>query len=261
MAAFRKLAARDTMRQHTPTEEPEAADLVLFVDNHMNPDWRVRAMLEHPLLKQFPEKCMVYDERDHPWSVLPGVYVSMPAKYFDTGSQRAWCYYTLSEKTAIPSGAKPDLLYSFIGTPGPRTSKGNKSRMGILSLRDGRALIEDSSGFIFYDDQGDAASHATRQRRFADAIGRSKFVLCPRGNGTSSIRMYEVMRSGRVPIIIADQWVAPIGPDWKKCSLHVPEIEVAGLPELLRKVESNWEEMAESAKIEYEKWCTLCKFS
>ena len=252
--AFRAAAARDGPGVHALTEDPESADLVLFVDNHMNPDWRVRAMLQHPLLQRFPEKCMVYDERDHPWNCLPGVYASMPAWCFDAGSQRAWAYYALSPGTASRSVAGPELLYSFMGTPGPRASGGHNTRREILALRDDRCILEDTSGFVFYDDRGDPAAHAARQRRFAETIGRSKFVLCPRGAGTSSIRLYEVMRAGRVPVIIADQWVAPIGPDWPRFSLRVRQDSVGRIPELLRQREPDWEEMAGGAAAAYHEW-------
>lgn len=252
--AFREVAAMDAFGVHTIADTPESADLILFVDNHMNPDWRVRAMLEHPLLKRFPNKCMVYDERDHPLNALPGVYASMPAKYFDAGSQRPWAYYTLSGNTVVPPGAAADLLYSFMGTPGPRTSGGHSTRREIISLRDDRALIEDTSGFVFYDDRGDPAAHAACQRRFAEIIGRSKFVLCPRGNGTSSIRLYEIMRAARVPVILADQWVAPIGPGWSKFSLRLGQDDVARIPDILRQQEARWEEMAARAAAAYRLW-------
>lgn len=251
---LRGLVARDKFGVHKLADSPDAADLILFVDNHMNPDWRVRSLLAHPLLKRFPEKCMVYDERDHPWNALPGVYVSMPAEFFDTGSQRAWAYQRLPGNATDPSASAPDLLYSFMGTPGPRTSGGHATRREIVSLRDDRALIEDTSGFVFYDDRGDPAAHAARQRRFAETIGRSKFVLCPRGAGTSSFRMYEVMRAGRVPVIIADQWVAPTGPDWNKFSLRVPQDSVNQIRELLRQREPEWEGMAASAAAAYHQW-------
>lgn len=252
--AFRAAAAHDRFGVHKPTEAPEAADLILFVDNHLNPDWRVRAMLAHPLLKQFPEKCMVYDERDHPWNCLPGVYASMSKWCFDTGSQRAWAYYALPAAAAAQPEVRPELLYSFMGTPGPRTSGGHNVRRKILALRDDRSLLEDSSGFVFYDDQGDPVAHAARQRRFRESILRSKFVLCPRGAGTSSIRSYEVMGSGRVPVIIADQWVAPTGPDWSKFSLRVQQDAVEQIPELLRQREADWEEMAAEAAAAYQEW-------
>ena len=51
-----------------------------------------------------------------------------------------------------------------------------------------------------------------RRERFRSVMGRSRFVLCPRGKGTSSIRLYEALAYGCVPVIISDDWVAPAGP-------------------------------------------------
>lgn len=86
---LRGLVARDKFGVHKLADSPDAADLILFVDNHMNPDWRVRAMVEHPLLKQFPQKCMVHEERPAALGLLPGVYVSMPRRFFNPQTQRA----------------------------------------------------------------------------------------------------------------------------------------------------------------------------
>jgi hypothetical protein len=43
-----------------------------------------------------------------------------------------------------------------------------------------------------------------------ETIADSKFVLCPRGEGLSSIRLFETMSSGRVPVIIADDAKLPL---------------------------------------------------
>ena len=37
------------------------------------------------------------------------------------------------------------------------------------------------------------------KRRYAEVMRRSKFVLCPRGVGTSSYRLYETLESGFIP--------------------------------------------------------------
>ncbi len=251
---FRAFAMGDRMGQHTLAAEPSDADIIIFVDNHFYPEWRLDTLLEHPFLQRFPERCMVYDERDNPWSGLPGVYVSMSAKRFDPSLHRAWSYYRLPLHTVPPATVAPDLLFSFMGSPSHPTSGGHGTRREIILLRDDRALIEDTSGFLFYDSRGDPAAHAARQRRFAEIIGRSKFVLCPRGAGTSSFRMYEVMRAGRVPVIIADQWVAPIGPDWPKFSIRLGQDAIGQVPDLLRQREADWEGMAAGAVAAYRQW-------
>src|SRR3954453_21736865 len=84
VAAMERLAASDETGCHGLTEDPERADLIVFPQCHMLPtDWQLHAIRKHPLTRRFQEKVMVYDERDRPWCAFPGVYVSMPAAYFD----------------------------------------------------------------------------------------------------------------------------------------------------------------------------------
>lgn len=254
VAAFRQLAELYARSDRELTNDPERADCLLFVDLHLCGDPSLGALLEHPLVRERPGNVLVYDERDEPWCALPGVYVSMPAKYFDRSRQRAFSYYTLASATASDPTVVPDLLFSFIGTPGHRTSGGYRVRKSVLALRHPRGVVEDSSGFVFYDDQGDPQSHAARQRRFAQLVSRSKFVLCPRGRGTSSIRMYEALRGGRVPIVLADDWVEPAGPDWSAFSIRIPERGAWRVPQVLEEHESRWPEMSQAALDAFEQW-------
>lgn len=74
------------------------------------------------------------------------------------------------------------------------------------------------------------------RERFCKQIARSKFVLCPRGVGCSSYRLFEVMSAGRIPVIISDEWVKPPGPRWDRFSVRVAEREVTKIPDLLREL-------------------------
>ena len=91
-------------------------------------------------------------------------------------------------------------------------------------------------------------------RRYAELCKASKFVLCPRGLSVSSIRLFETMRMGRVPVILADGWVAPEGPRWEKFSIRIPESEFAQIPRLLECRESEAIAMGELARREWEEW-------
>ena len=254
VAAFQHLAATADLRGHQLTDDPETADCVLFVDLHLCPDPLLQTLLRHPLLRRFEGRSLVYDERDEPWCALPGVYVSMPATHFDARRQRAFGYYASVAGTMIATPAEPDLLFSFMGSPGHHTSGGHAVRQALLTLRDSRAVIEDSSGFVFYDDKGDADAHRARQRRFAEVMHRSKFVLCPRGRGTSSIRMYEALRAGRVPVVLADDWVAPVGPNWEACSIKIREVDAATVADVIAANEPRWQEMSTAARAAYDTW-------
>jgi hypothetical protein len=93
--------------------------------------------------------------------------------------------------------------------------------------------------------------------RYGDIIARSQFVLCPRGYASSTWRLYETMKAGRVPVIISDQWVPPIGPAWETCSIRVREKDIAKIPHLLEVYESRAEVMGQCARRVWEEWFSI----
>jgi hypothetical protein len=101
------------------------------------------------------------------------------------------------------------------------------------------------------DDQ--ARKHAFWQQ-YAEAIQQSAFGLCPRGIGTSSVRIFDVMQSGRVPVILSDDWVLPDGPDWASFSILVPEKDVESIPERLEAKRGEAERMGRLARKAWEDW-------
>jgi exostosin family protein len=184
---------------------------------------------------------MVFDELDRPWCRFPGVYVSMPASYFDHRYQRAWAYFPRPERE--PPTEAPDLLFSFVG------SMTHKCRPPLLKLRGEDVIVAGVSGFTFYDRS--SQDFQARRQRFDEILRRSRFVLCPRGQGTASIRIFETLAVGRVPVIISDEWVPPDDADWSHFSLRWPEGRVTGLREFLREHDDRWQEMSLAATAAY----------
>lgn len=241
---FRALAAIDRAGEHRLTDEPESADLILFPQCHMRPnDWRLEAIRSHPLALAFPEKVMVYDERDRPWCALPGVYVSMPARRFDDRYQRAWSYAGFARMPAASCVGEPDLLFSLVA------SSTHRCRTTLFGLREGDSVIEEVRRFVFYDPASD--DFESRRAHFMNTLARSRFVLCPRGRGTSSIRLYEALAAGRVPVIISDEWVPPKGPNWESFSIRWPERQTDGLVTALRERDGDWTELSTAARAAY----------
>ena len=246
--AWRAAASRDIYGTHQLTDDPTQADLILFVDLHLSPDWQLDALVRHELVRDYGEKVLVYNERDHAWCVWPGLYCSMPKKYFDAVRQRTCAYYgavkfTDEERTAT----ELDLLFSFMG------SRSHPVRNSVLRLEHRRAVVEDTSGFVFYD-RSQPAVYDRQKAHYLSTMLRSKFILCPRGAGTGSIRLFETLAAGRVPVIISDQWMPPAGPDWNGFSLRVRESEIRTLPLLLEAVEANYPQMAAAAHAAHEQW-------
>ena len=61
----------------------------------------------------------------------------------------------------------------------------------------------------------------------------SDYVLCARGHGNYSIRFYETLSSGRIPVFINTDCVLPFEEwiDWKRYCVWVEEHEVARVAE------------------------------
>lgn len=244
---FQMLACAGRSRVHELETAPEKADAVLFVDAHQfPPDWVEWKLLRHEIVRAHPDKSLVYDERDVPRDLLPGIYVAMPRRRFDARRHRAFGYYRLTANTRPVRETAPDLLFSFQGR------RAGPVRRHVLELTDARAVVVDSSGRDFFGPESMVLAEA--RKRYVDLVARSKFVLCPRGAGTSSIRLFETLAAGRVPVIISDDWVPPAGIDWHACSVRVPERDVSSIGQLLRAVEESWADMAAAAAGVYDDW-------
>jgi hypothetical protein len=237
-AAFAGHASTDRIGVHQLTESPELADVILFTQCHMLlGEWRLKTVRHHPLTRAFPEKVMVYNEHDSPWCARPGVYVNMPKQWFVPLHQRPWGYFVPAQTV---TNEAPDLLFSLVA------SDTASCRRPLLALRHPDAIVEEVRGFRFWDVASDGFEE--RRARFRSTLARSRFVLCPRGNGTSSVRLYEALAAGVVPVVIADDWVPPVGPPWEKFSIRWPEGQVDGLTEMLEARDGEWARMREEAR-------------
>jgi Exostosin family len=239
------LRVTDYAARHSLTDSPANADAILFVENSRYHDDAFFARLRaHPLVRKYRERCFMYNEHDRPWCVLPGLYCSMPSRRFDSTRQAATRYIQLLNPVPTGVPGEPDILFSFMGNPK------NSVRARLLKLRHPAAVVEDTRAYNAFSAEGVGTHH----QRYADVLQRSKFVLCPRGAGTSSIRLFETLHAGRVPVIIADQWVAPEGPDWAEFSIRVREEQIEQIPSLLERFESEWRQMAFLARKTWATW-------
>ena len=214
---------------HILTEEAADADLILFCGN---PTHEPHLLLEHPLYRAYAEKCAVYSEDDEYLPLLPGVYCSA-RKDASCRSGRifSWSYVSAGGRIANPYlghvESQKSLLFSF---QGGSTSMVRK-RMYRLRFNRPDVLIEDTSNYWHWD--MDQAGREERQQAYAATLAASHFVLCPRGAGTGSIRMFEVMQAGVAPVLIADDYPLPPHVRWDSFLLRVAERDIRRLPELL----------------------------
>jgi len=226
--ALRLCAPLDTLGHHHLVTTAADADAILFVENTQFDDVFFKELLNHPLLAKYPAKTFMYNEMDRPWDLLPGLYCCMTRKRVNQKRHRAFAYLHTPNpyiSEIHKEDVEPRWLYSFMG------SMSHVCRRPIVRLKHEDGYVQDTSDFNVW--RTDSAEMEVRGREYADIIADSQFVLCPRGIGTSSIRLYETLEAGRVPVIISDQWVPPAETDWG-FAIQVQERQIASIPGILR---------------------------
>lgn len=235
-------AMTDIERTHSVCESAEHADAIVFIENTQFDDMLFNDLREHELVKRYPDKVFMYNEMDRPWDVLRGLYTCMPKKTLDTNKQRAFAYLSTPNRyirNVYHENSERRWLYSFMG------SMSHACRRKIMRLPTTHAYLKDTSEFNVWNTSETELD--VRAKDYANILGSSQFVLCPRGIGTSSLRLYETLEAGRVPVIISDQWVPPEETDWG-FALQVKENRIDKIPSLLKSMETEAEERGEAAR-------------
>jgi hypothetical protein len=74
----------------------------------------------------------------------------------------------------------------------------------------------------------DASQQRALRDEYRGLLSRSRFVLCPRGDGLTSLRFFESLAFGRLPVLIADDAALPLERDipYNEFMIRVPESQV-----------------------------------
>jgi hypothetical protein len=187
----------------------------------------------------------VWDSGDLPSGAFPGLYCSLKRNLFSRHRHRTFSYpivynevidkFDLSEAT---------LNWTFFGGI---TSRVRKRLVQLLAPTtretDGQIVVQGGTWTQMFDRSG-----IKQKVEYAAALKAARFVICPRGNGVGSIRLFEVLKAGRVPVIVADKYVLPNGIDWGSCAIICKEKNIASIPALVNESLHLWDNMARSAR-------------
>lgn len=237
-------------------EEPGDAHVILFSSVAYGGLW-MRDIVHHPLSRAYPDRVMVYSEADRPWPRIPGIYASVPRGVFSTEMHRSGPYFPFHHTFGLGDQlhSVPDLgtymfLYSFVGA----VASSPRLRARLMSLHDPAANLVDTSSSQWAPFYGPAQARRPVFSRYVASFESSAFIVCPRGSGVGSMRVYEAMMAGRPPVIISDGWVPPVGPKWEDFALLVPERRVRDLPAILRERQPDAERMGRAARAAWARW-------
>jgi hypothetical protein len=248
-------ADNDKFGDHHLTNDPALADIILFAEREDAAGNRLERVRNHYLFRSYPEKSFVFNPRYKGIPYLPGVYASLPVALYNRRRFRSGHYPEVMDNDLFHfSPPRPDAtyLYSFSGV-----SWTAPVRQHLLRHCDHpRSHLRDttSSDIEIRKVCQPGPDEVTYMRDYADLTRDSKFVLCPRGTGVSSLRLFETMRMGRVPVILSDDWVPPEGPEWQRMSVRISEAAVESLPERLLNLEPEAIEMGYRAREAWEEW-------
>lgn len=253
-------AAAALMAAMDPADEPfevvteaDVADLILFVEYHPWHDPYFFDVLGHPLRRRHPRKCVLYTDADRIIPLMPTLGPSIERWQYHPALCRPFAYVTREyrndavERGPLPADAERRYLFSFAGA-----SDTHPVRARILALRAPDARLIDTGAQRAWELRGE--QRRRYESAYVDACRNSAFILCPRGAGPSSYRLYESMQLGRAPVVVSDMWVPHAGPDWDAFCIRVPERDVERLPELLRARAGEARAMGERARREWERW-------
>ena len=197
-------------------QELKNADIVLFVESgYIGLDCigKLNAVRRASTAEAF-----VFSESDWPFPLAPGLYCSLTKKL---PWARSWSFILDDANFREEGRSDKPFLYSFVG------------RLSTHSIRERiRRLDGPNTPCLDISDGPKRFGCWDENHTFARVLAGSDFVLCPRGIGSSSIRVFEAMRAGRVPVIVSDDWIEPPCGEWSRFSVRVAERDVERIPEI-----------------------------
>ena len=251
---LRKLMADCKTSRGVEVANPADADLVL-VTGILKKD-TFRSLRSNDIWKRYPEKSFGYAETDNVPAFLHGVYASATRTKGMFGRMQSCGYMAHNawrqnpSPLPLPFYQQPtESRFSFVG----RRSHPVRKKLFRSSWPGKDVFISDTTGkYEHFEDR--LQNRQAMQARYWEIMARSKFVLCPRGAGASSIRLFETIRAGIAPVIYSDGWIPATGPHWKQFAIFIPERQISHTYEILKSCESEWEERGKQAAVAYTKW-------
>lgn len=244
-------AKLDPYKKHVLVKDPSEAEIVLFVEHHPGEDPYFFKVFSSEIFKRFRQKCLLYHDCDWAIPLIPGIYPSLERRANHLQICEPGHYIArLCENQAIrfiTEKPKPEFLFSFVGA-----GKTHSVRSKVLNLKHPRCFLEDTSGKHSWELT--SREKEIFEKKYVEVSQRSKFILCPRGVGPSTYRLFESMEMGICPVIISDEWVPVSNLKWEKFSIRIPESQVNDIPNILEEQEDKAEAMGKLARVNWEKF-------
>jgi hypothetical protein len=224
----------------------DRADALLIHEPWAFREWRyIDKLIADPVIGRFSYKVYTVNSDDGPAGLLRGLYGGLPRSRFDPALHSAIPFVAQPNEAVLAAAGTPRTPSTHLATWRGNTKSNRPLREGLLKLYAGSSDIKVEATQSWLNHGADEKQH------YVQLLRSGKFSLCPGGWSAASIRIFESMALGVAPVIIADEFVEPAGPDWQAISLRVKEADLASLESILLEHADRHEEMGARA---YEAW-------
>jgi hypothetical protein len=247
--------AMDFRQEHQLSLDTGEADLILAPIQGGGYGLFFQDLRKSEFFHRHRKKLLIYSPDDLVYPLIPGIFSSASRLSAELGWACGAHYVSnhIHQHQFNPAPLLPerDLLFSFLGS-----TKTHPIREKLLDLKHSRGFIFDSmprkSQQCWWEQDSNSVSALFQQ--FKTILERTKFALCPRGISASTIRLFEAMEAGCVPVVISDQLVLPMGPEWSSFCVQIPEHKIASIPTVLQKLEPSFAVMSQQSRIAWENY-------
>jgi hypothetical protein len=248
-ADLRRIITDDAAR-FVASDAP-AADVIVFGTDEVD---YIRGS---QLYRAYRRKSICMTETDTPTFRLRGLYAANARIYLARKRTRTMSYFisdfsrgNAQVQALAGQQVEKRYLYSFMG------GSNSWPRKHIFRTLQSSAdtVIEATHAYNHWTEKpGQRDKRLLQMRRFAEVMAASKFVLCPRGCGLSSYRLFECMSLGIAPVIISDKWQPVETVDWS-FAIFIAERDIPRIDAIVRAHEHEWQARGQAALATYRKF-------
>jgi hypothetical protein len=207
-------------------DTPEKANAIIIQEKNSFKNFNyISELLADSIISRFADKVYTINTDDCATGLLRGLYTSLPKSRFDINLYRAVPY--MEYPNDLIFSAKFDNV-----TPIYLAAWRGNTKSNVLRLKMVKAL-ESKTGFKIEKTNSWLNHNDNEKEEYVNMIRHAEFSLCPAGWAPVSYRIYESMALGKCPVIIADEFVPPSGPNWSEFALFFPERNIKNLTDYL----------------------------
>ena len=142
-------------------------------------------------------------------------------------------HYSVNKVESPTPFKERKYLMSFLGSFMTHPTR-SSLRQILFSRMD--CLVEDTGNWHFYKEEKEKKSFSGVYNQI---MSESKIALCPRGTGPSTIRLWESMAAGCVPLLVSDKLKMPIygAAEWEDLIIRVPENDLENIMDYIPNID------------------------